>query len=205
MHPIGGLGFVGFAEEVRQQEAGTRLPLRLHRHLFRHRQHAGGDGGGICGRRPGRPGDRHRRIGQAPTNLRPDPRGSRDKTAELVGLGREISRRRNRARPDYGVRHTACRSEGTMRGDPPCARTKAMITDPVYEGKSMQGMMDRAQGLNSRRLQDPVCASWRRAGNQRLQLLLQGRLSWFLSAAAAKVSRWDARESGRPHLRDRAL
>jgi len=33
-HPLGGLGFAGWAEEVEQQEAGTRGRIRLRRRLF---------------------------------------------------------------------------------------------------------------------------------------------------------------------------
>ena len=48
-HPLGGLGYVGFAEEVRRQEA--ELPLRLRRRLLRHRLHPGRHGGGLRRRR----------------------------------------------------------------------------------------------------------------------------------------------------------
>jgi 1-aminocyclopropane-1-carboxylate deaminase len=44
------------------------------------------------------------------------------------------------AYPAYGVP-----SVETKEAIRPCARLEGMITDPVYEGKSMQGLIDLAQ------------------------------------------------------------
>ena len=51
-HPLGGLGFVGFAEEVRAAGSGTRLQVRLHRRVLGDGQHAGGHGRRLRGGRP---------------------------------------------------------------------------------------------------------------------------------------------------------
>ena len=64
------------------------------------------------------------------------------KTAELVELGQEITAddvvlMEEYAYPAYGVP-----SEETNEAIRLCARTEAMMTDPVYEGKSMQGLID---------------------------------------------------------------
>ena len=64
------------------------------------------------------------------------------RTADLVELGREISADdvvlvEDYAYPAYGVP-----SEETKDAIRLCARLEGMITDPVYEGKSMQGMID---------------------------------------------------------------
>jgi 1-aminocyclopropane-1-carboxylate deaminase len=63
-------------------------------------------------------------------------------TAGLVELGREIVEDdcvliEDYAYPAYGVP-----SEETKEAIRLCARLEGMITDPVYEGKSMQGMID---------------------------------------------------------------
>ncbi len=65
-----------------------------------------------------------------------------DGTAELVELGRavrddEIVILEDYAYPAYGVP-----SRETSEAIRLAARTEAMITDPVYEGKSMQALID---------------------------------------------------------------
>ena len=66
-------------------------------------------------------------------------------TAELVELGRDIVKDdvvliEDYAYPAYGVP-----SEETKAAIRLSARLEGMITDPVYEGKSMQGMIDLVQ------------------------------------------------------------
>jgi 1-aminocyclopropane-1-carboxylate deaminase len=66
-------------------------------------------------------------------------------TASLVELGREIVEDdvvliEDYAHPAYGVP-----SQETKEAIRLCARLEGMITDPVYEGKSMQGMIDLVQ------------------------------------------------------------
>jgi len=63
-------------------------------------------------------------------------------TADLVELGRGIVEDdvvlvEDYAHPAYGVP-----SDETKEAIRLCARLEGMITDPVYEGKSMQGMID---------------------------------------------------------------
>jgi 1-aminocyclopropane-1-carboxylate deaminase len=63
-------------------------------------------------------------------------------TASLVELGQGIVEEdvvliEDYAYPAYGVP-----SEETKEAIRLCARLEGMITDPVYEGKSMQGMID---------------------------------------------------------------
>ena len=63
-------------------------------------------------------------------------------TAKLVELGKEIVADdvvliEEYAYPAYGVP-----SAETKEAIRLCARLEGMITDPVYEGKSMQGMID---------------------------------------------------------------
>ena len=68
-------------------------------------------------------------------------RANVDRTSELLG-GRaltddEIHINHDYAYPAYGV--PSAETNDAIRFS---ARTEARITDPVYEGKSMQGMMD---------------------------------------------------------------
>jgi 1-aminocyclopropane-1-carboxylate deaminase len=63
-------------------------------------------------------------------------------TADLVELGREITEDdlvliEDYAYPAYGV--PSAETNDAIRL---AARTEGIITDPVYEGKSMQGMID---------------------------------------------------------------
>ena len=58
------------------------------------------------------------------------------------------------------------------------ARTEGMMTDPVYEGKSMQGMIDLVRkGYFPGGIESALRPSRRRAGDQRLQLPLSERLT----------------------------
>jgi len=65
-----------------------------------------------------------------------------DSTAELVGLNRAIRENEIVINPDYAYPAYGVPSEETNAAIRLAARTEAMITDPVYEGKSMQGMID---------------------------------------------------------------
>lgn len=64
------------------------------------------------------------------------------KTAKLVELGRAIREDEIIINPDYAYPAYGVPSEETNAAIRLSARTEAMITDPVYEGKSMQGMID---------------------------------------------------------------
>ncbi|PRX30950.1 hypothetical protein B0G75_106393 [Paraburkholderia sp. BL18I3N2] len=46
--------------------------------------------------------------------------------------------------PEYGSP-----SEGTMEGIRLCARLEGVLTDPVYEGRSMQAMIDKVRSASS--------------------------------------------------------
>ncbi|TIX34741.1 MAG: pyridoxal-phosphate dependent enzyme, partial [Mesorhizobium sp.] len=66
-------------------------------------------------------------------------------TAKLVELGTELVEDdvvllKEYAYPSYGIP-----SRGTKAAIRLCARLEGMITDPVYEGKSMQGVIDLVQ------------------------------------------------------------
>jgi len=63
-------------------------------------------------------------------------------TAELVDLGREITGDDLTLNPDYAYPAYGIPSVETNEAIRIAARTEGMMTDPVYEGKSMQGMID---------------------------------------------------------------
>jgi 1-aminocyclopropane-1-carboxylate deaminase len=141
VHKYGGLGYVGFAEEVRAQEAqmGIRFDYIVVCVVTGSTQ-----AGMIVGFAADNRGDRVIGIDASgtPAQTRAQVRQIVDNTAELVELGRkvrddEIVIVEDYAYPAYGVP-----SHETNEAIRLAARTEAMITDPVYEGKSMQGMID---------------------------------------------------------------
>jgi 1-aminocyclopropane-1-carboxylate deaminase len=66
-------------------------------------------------------------------------------TAALVELGRELSEDDVVLIEDYAYPAYGIPSDETKEAIRLCARLEGMITDPVYEGKSMQGMIDLVQ------------------------------------------------------------
>jgi len=141
VHKFGGLGYVGFAEEVRAQEAqvGVRFDYIVVCVVTGSTQ-----AGMIVGFAADGRADRVIGIDASgtPDQTRAQVRQIVDHTAELVELGRavgddEIVILNDYAYPAYGVP-----SLETSEAIRLAARTEAMITDPVYEGKSMQGMID---------------------------------------------------------------
>jgi 1-aminocyclopropane-1-carboxylate deaminase len=63
-------------------------------------------------------------------------------TAALVELGRDITAADVVLREDYAYPAYGVPSAETNDAIRLCARLEGMMTDPVYEGKSMQGMID---------------------------------------------------------------
>ena len=68
-----------------------------------------------------------------------------DNTAELVELERNVRDDEIIINPDYAYPAYGVPSEETNEAIRLAARTEALITDPVYEGKSMQGLIDLAK------------------------------------------------------------
>ena len=141
VHKYGGLGYVGFAEEVRKQEAelGFKFDYIIVCVVTGSTQ-----AGMIVGFADDNRADRVIGIDASgtPKQTREQVRAIVDNTAELVELGRkvgddEIVILEDYAYPAYGV--PSAETNDAIRL---AARTEAMITDPVYEGKSMQGMID---------------------------------------------------------------
>jgi len=141
VHKYGGLGYVGFAEEVRRQEA--ELGLR-----FDYIVVCTVTGSTHAGMLVGFAKDgRQRRVigidGSAtPAQTRAQVLDIARNTAALIGLGREIGEDDVVLNEDYAYPCYGVPSEETKAAIRLSARLEGMITDPVYEGKSMQGMID---------------------------------------------------------------
>ena len=144
VHKYGGLGYVGFAEEVRAQEAELGFK-------FDYIVVCTVTGSTHAGMTVGFAMDGRERnvIGIdasfTPTQTKAQVLEIAQRTAELVELGRDLTLDdiiliEDYAYPVYGVP-----SDETKEAIRLCARLEGMITDPVYEGKSMQGMIDLVQ------------------------------------------------------------
>ncbi|NOX69353.1 MAG: 1-aminocyclopropane-1-carboxylate deaminase [Gammaproteobacteria bacterium] len=141
VHKFGGLGFVGFAEEVRTQEAELGFK-------FDYVVVCTVTGSTHAGMVVGFAADgRSRQVIGIDASCTPEQTHAQvldiaQKTAALVELGQaivadDIVLKTEYAYPVYGVP-----SEETNDAIRLCARMEGMMTDPVYEGKSMQGMID---------------------------------------------------------------
>ena len=141
VHKLGGLGFAGFAEELRSQEEA--LGMRFDYIIVctvTGSTHAGMVAGFAKD-------DRTRNVIGIDASFTPDQTFDQvleiaRNTAELIEIGRDITAQdivliRDYAYPAYGVP-----SEETNDAIRLCARMEGMMTDPVYEGKSMQGLID---------------------------------------------------------------
>ncbi|MYM20546.1 1-aminocyclopropane-1-carboxylate deaminase [Brevibacterium sp. 5221] len=144
-HPLGGLGFANWAYEVAEQEEATGAFFdTIVVCTVTGSTHAGMIAGFAALEDAG---GRPRRI------IGIDASATLDKTiaqvtrianhtAELIGLGRalrddEITVLPGWEGPAYGIP-----DERTVAAIRDCARLEGVITDPVYEGKSMAGLMD---------------------------------------------------------------
>ncbi len=141
VHKYGGLGYVGFAEEVRAQEAETGV-------RFDYVIVCSVTGSTQAGMVVGFAADGRARnvIGidasAAPAQTRAQILEIARNTAELVGLGREIEDADVVLEEDYAYPAYGLPSEETNEAIRLGARLEGMMTDPVYEGKSLQGLID---------------------------------------------------------------
>lgn len=140
-HPLGGLGFVGFAEEVRaqEQELGFKFDYIVVCSVTGSTQAGMVVGFAADGRA-------QRVIGidasAKPAQTRAQILRIARHTAELVELGQPIADAdvvldERFGGPEYGLPN-----DGTLEAIRLCARQEGMLTDPVYEGKSMHGMIE---------------------------------------------------------------
>lgn len=143
-HPLGGLGFVGFAEEVRQQEAelGFKFDYIVVCSVTGSTQ-----AGMVVGFAADGRADRVIGIDASakPEQTREQILRIARNTAQQVELDREIADSDVVLDTRYGGPEYGLPSEGTLEAIRLCARLEGVLTDPVYEGKSMQGMIDKVR------------------------------------------------------------
>lgn len=144
VHKYGGLGYVGFAEEVRSQEAELGFKFD---YVIVCVVTGSTFGGMVVGFAADGRADRVIGIDASGTleQTRAQVRSIVDNTAELVGLGRRVEDSEIVINPDYAYPAYGVPSKETNDAIRLAARTEAMMTDPVYEGKSMQGLIDLAK------------------------------------------------------------
>jgi len=140
-HPLGGLGFVGFAEEVRAQEAELGLKFD---YVIVCSVTGSTQAGMVVGFAADGRADRVIGIDASaePAHTRDAVKRIAEQTADAVGLGRAITDDDVVLNEDYAYPVYGVPSEETNEAIRLSARLEGMMTDPVYEGKSMQGMID---------------------------------------------------------------
>jgi len=141
VHKYGGLGFVGFAEELRTQE--EKLGFKFD-YIVVCTVTGSTHAGMLVG---------FAKDGRADKVIGIDASGTVEQTraqvmeiarstADLVELSRDITDDDLVLIPDYAYPAYGVPSAETNEAIRLAARTEGMMTDPVYEGKSMQGLID---------------------------------------------------------------
>lgn len=140
-HPLGGLGYVGFAEEVRAQERELGFTFD---YIIVCSVTGSTQAGMVVGFAADGRADRVIGIdGSAkPEQTRAQVLRIAQATADLVDLGRPLTEADVVLDPRYAYPAYGLPSSETLAAIRLCARLEGMLTDPVYEGKSMQGMID---------------------------------------------------------------
>ena len=140
-HPLGGLGYAGFAEELRKQEKdlGFRFDVILT---------ASGSGSTQGGMVAGfaEEGRASQVVGiditAKPAATRAMVKKIAQQTAEMVGVKRVIAEADITLVEDYAYPAYGIPSKETLEAIRLAARLEGLVTDPVYEGKSMQAMIE---------------------------------------------------------------
>jgi 1-aminocyclopropane-1-carboxylate deaminase len=141
VHKYGGLGYVGFAEEVRAQEAALGIKFD---YVVVCTVTGSTHAGMLVGFAKDNRANRVIGIDASATleQTRAQVMEIARNTAELVELGRDITADDLVLMADYAYPAYGVPSPETNEAIRLAARTEGMMTDPVYEGKSMQGMID---------------------------------------------------------------
>ena len=141
VHKFGGLGYVGFAEELRAQEQDLGFS-------FDYIVVCTVTGSTHAGMLVGfaKDGRSHKVIGIDASGTVAQTRAQvmeiARNTADLVTLGRDITDDDLVLLTDYAYPAYGIPSAETNDAIRLAARMEGMMTDPVYEGKSMQGLID---------------------------------------------------------------
>ncbi len=141
VHKFGGLGFVGFAEEVRAQEAEMGIKFD---YVIVCTVTGSTHAGMLVGFAKDGRADKVIGIDASftPDQTRAQVMQIAKQTADLVELGRDINDDDLVLIEDYAYPAYGIPSDETNEAIRLCARLEGMMTDPVYEGKSMQGLID---------------------------------------------------------------
>jgi 1-aminocyclopropane-1-carboxylate deaminase len=140
-HPLGGLGFAGWAREVQEQEQqlGVFFDTIVVCSVTGSTQ--AGMIAGFAGQ------DRPRRVLGIDASAKLDEtRAQVEKiarnTAELIGLGRDLRADEITVLPGWAGDFYGIPVQSTLDAIRLTGRLEGMIIDPVYEGKSMAGLID---------------------------------------------------------------
>ncbi|WP_327404969.1 1-aminocyclopropane-1-carboxylate deaminase [Streptomyces sp. NBC_01288] len=144
-HPLGGLGFANWAHEVAQQEQelGVFFDTVVVCSVTGSTQ-----AGMVAGFRSiEEAGGRERRVlgidaSAKPAETREQVARIAQSTAQLIGVKRELTLDDVELDDRYHAGIYGIPDETTLEAMRLAARTEGMVTDPVYEGKSMAGMID---------------------------------------------------------------
>ncbi|WP_027155251.1 1-aminocyclopropane-1-carboxylate deaminase [Mesorhizobium sp. WSM2561] len=144
VHKYGGLGYIRFAEEVRAQEKQLGFAFD---YIVACTVTGSTQAGMVVGfARDGR----QRNVLGIDASATPEQTSAQvlaiaNDTAKLVDLGTEFTADDVVLLKEYAYPYYGIPSEETKQAIRLCARLEGMIIDPVYEGKSMQGMIDLVQ------------------------------------------------------------
>ncbi|TMI82108.1 MAG: 1-aminocyclopropane-1-carboxylate deaminase [Bacillati bacterium ANGP1] len=140
-HPLGGLGFANFAREVNRQEQELEV-------FFDHVVVCSVTGSTQAGMIVGFAAqDRSRTVIGIDASAKPEETRAQvlkiaRATADTVGLDREITGDDVILEDAYAGERYGVPTPETLEAIQLAARLEGMITDPVYEGKSMAGLID---------------------------------------------------------------
>ena len=140
-HPLGGLGFANFAQEVQRQE-------QEHEIFFDHIIVCSVTGSTQAGMIVGFAAqDRPRKVIGIDASAKPEETRAQvfkiaRNTAEIVELGREITADDVILEDAYAGERYGVPTHATLEAIQLAGRLEGMVTDPVYEGKSMAGLID---------------------------------------------------------------
>jgi 1-aminocyclopropane-1-carboxylate deaminase len=144
-HPLGGLGFAGWAYEVAEQERelGVFFDTVVVCSVTGSTQAGMVAGFAALEEAGGRP----RRVLGVDASAKPAATRTQvariaHRTGQLIGVKRELTEADVELDERYHAGTYGIPDESTLAAMRLAARTEGMITDPVYEGKSMAGMID---------------------------------------------------------------
>jgi 1-aminocyclopropane-1-carboxylate deaminase len=143
-HPLGGLGFANFAREVHRQEQELEV-------FFDHVIVCSVTGSTQAGMIVGFAAqDRPRKVIGIDASAKPEETRAQvlkiaRNTAEIVELDREITGDDVILEDAYAGERYGVPTHETLEAIKLAAHLEGMITDPVYEGKSMAGLIDLVQ------------------------------------------------------------